>query len=197
MKKRNRAFTLIEILIAASLLTAVIAAGTALAFQFTNILHFANNDPVFDRHVDGLEKFLRAYRVQASEPTALSKLPHDAGLLQGIYLKVPPTAPLLTGASAPASASMRLAMRGKSGLWLGIPTEASLASARFQWVLLSPQVTSAQSYRYTRKTDTWSEESSAPKTPPDARMLKITLNHAGKHKELWIPWPCAESNVGG
>ena len=197
--RRARGFTLVEVLVAASLLAGLLAAGVALAFQLCSLLAAQADDPVFDRHADGIECFLRSYRSSGADKP-MSEVKDEPGLLPRVGLVVPSDAPLLKGKPPVKSGGVRsLAFRPGSGLWLVWPTRGDdrAGSAGSACALLSPWVVGAQVLRYDVTEDKWTVELADASDAPDWRVIRLEMSHAGHRRTLLIPWESRRNQGGG
>lgn len=189
-----RGFSLIEVLLAAALVAGLLVAGVALVFQLCSLLAAQADDPVFDRHAEGIDCFLRAYQKSGTDKL-LPELRDEPGLLPGVGLEVQDDAPLLTGKPPmKAGGTISMAFRSGSGLWLVWPTRG--ARSEIGRVLLSPWVVDARILRYESKENRWDQETPDSMVEPTWRVVRLELAHAGHRRILLIPWePRREKEV--
>lgn len=179
---RRRAFTLVELLLSLALTTGLLVTGVALAFQLAGALASDADDPVFERHAAGVERFLRAYASSAEEPS-----PPTEPALPCVVVTPAADAPLLTGRlRTPSRPVCRLALTPGVGLRLVWPATGA-TGPRTASALISPHAVAASTLRYDGNHDRWETEIAPPPAPPDRRVLRVELAHAGRRRLLWVP----------
>lgn len=190
MARKHRGFTLLEVLVGASLLTGLLLAGVALAVQLSLVLAAQVDDPVFDRHVDGLERFLRAYAARATAESTTA--PETTGLIPSLRMEVPAGTPILQRKRpAKKNASMRLKLTKDKGLWLTWIAESreKTGPGERAEVLLSPLVRDVKVYRLPQGGSHWIEESEETGNRTDKRAVFIELSDKKDTRVIRILWP--------
>lgn len=198
MRSRRHAFTLVEVLISITLLAGLLAAGVALLFQFSSALAAQADDPVFERHADGVDRFLRAYRADGGDAPK-GELKEESGLLPFVWVTPARSVPLLHHRPSPVSGEKAaLSFKPGSGLWLAWRAGGASrgTSPTIERVLLSPWVVSAEVFRFDEKSNRWEPEMTDSRTTPDWRLVRITLSHSGRMRTLWIPWEPRQKQGG-
>ena len=202
LRRSPRAFTLIEMLIAIALFAALLVAATAVLIQVSEAWASQADDPIVDRHAEGLERFLR--RVVGEGGATAIKAPTDDQISQeGAFLVVTPPADLpWTDVQAQGGGTItgRLAMPPNDpGLWLYWSTsrEISLNLSDPHRIRLSPWVVNAQVYIYDSANTKWVPvDASNPVdnvggvgTATASRVLRLEIVRSGQARTLEIPLP--------
>lgn len=199
MRNRRHAFTLVEVLLSIALLAGLFAAGVALLFQFSSSLTAQTEDPVFDRHADGVDRFLRAYRADGRN-VPKGDLKTESGLLPSIGVAPSICAPLLQHRSSPIPGENSvLSFKSGSGLWLVWRSSGPSHSATptIERVLLSPWVVSAEVFGFDEKSNRWDLAKLDSTAHSELRVLRLELAHSGHSRTLWIPWGFSLRQDGG
>lgn len=197
--RRRSAFTLLETLLAAALLSALMAAGVTLLFHIAEAWSAQTDRPAFERHADGLDTFLRR---MFAESGYVTPAPADRVAEEGALLTLTPPpdlpwfAPVAT-ASGPTLA--RLAFTPDRGLTLRWNTrrELALGLAEPHVATLSTRVVAATLMIRSKTSGEWTDV-----TPGNAasgggsasdvssiRILCLELRDGGRNTTLRIPLP--------
>lgn len=196
---RRRAFTLIEVLMAIALFAGFLTAAVAILFQVSVAWANQADDPIADRHAEGLNRFLRlavneggAAGITAPTATQVSE--------EHALLSVRPAGDLpifedLTTAGGAIEA--RLCMPPDGGLWLTWNTvgERTQNTSRPHRTRLSPWVTEATLMVYDPNTSRWIEyvpgdtNAGTFGSATSVRVLRVKIVHRGQERRLEIPLP--------
>lgn len=193
---------MIETLIAIALFAGLLVAATAVLIQVSEAWASQADDPVVDRHADGLERFVR--RVFSESGAANLKAPTSDQISgEGALLAVSPPPDLpWTDLQAEAGGVItgRLAMPpNEPGLWLywNAANETSQSDLQPHRVRLSPWVQSTEVYIYDTQGQKWMPVD--PATPLDNvggvgtasayRVLRLVIVRSGQTRTLEIPLP--------
>lgn len=199
---KRRGFTLVEVLVALALFAALLAASTAVLVQVSAAWAAQADDPIVDRHAEGLERFLR--RVFSESGAAGVTAPAQDRLSEGALLGVLPPADLpWTNLLATSGGTVRglLVMPQEGGLWLYWNTsgETTLGVTESHRVMLSPWVTAATVYIYDTNDLKWVpvepgssvDNVGGAGTATASRVLRVEINRSGQSRILEIPIPKA------
>ena len=200
--RRLRAFTLIETLIAIVLFAGLLTAATAVLIQVSEMWASQADDPIIDRHVDGLERFVRRV-FSESGPTGVTAPTTDQMAQEGALLAVVPPADLPwtdVQALAGGAISGRFALPpNDGGLWLYWNTarETSTGVTDPHRVLLSPWVVSAQIFIYDATNTKWLPVDAANPvdnvggvgTATTYRVLRLVVVRSGQTRTIEVPLP--------
>lgn len=199
----RRAFTLVETLLAMALFTGLLVASTAVLIQVSQAWASQADDPIVDRHAEGLERFIRRVFAE-STATGLTAPTADQVSSEGALLAVRPPSDLpWTDLQAIAGGVItgRLAIPpDDDGLWLywNAANESTRDSSNEPHrILLSPWVREAQVYVYDATGQKWMPAD--PATPVDNvggvgtatiyRVLRLVIVRNGQTRTLEIPMP--------
>lgn len=190
------AFTLVETLLAIALLGGLLAGATVILFQVSTAWAAQAEDPVLDRHVDGLERFLRRMLGESQypvvEPTAEQISDEKAMLSTTLPENLPWHETLATAGGAVTG---RLAYAdGALRLYWQTARERSLSQTKSHAMVLSPWVTSAKILIHNPDTGEWTESvpgETAAGTPSfnaakGLRVLLLEIGHRGRTRTLQI-----------
>jgi prepilin-type N-terminal cleavage/methylation domain-containing protein len=197
------AFTLMEMLVAIAL-TGILLAG--LAFVNHNVMTVwaaQAEDPLFDRHVDGLRRALEACAAETADAAGtqgvarpgsqvFSAAPSSTGVERAPYLRITGAPPFLVSDTMPMGfVHAWLCMENNAGLVLYWQTDAGRRDNQdaTHRLVLSPWVVSMQTLSYDTSSDAWDDAGSDPDAvPPGASVfLQLTLNHRGQIRHILIP----------
>lgn len=187
---------------AIALFTGLLVAATAVLIQMSQAWAEQADDPILDRHADGLERFIRR-TFSESGPTGVRAPTTDQISTFGALLSVTPPADLPwtdLQAEAGGAITAQFCLPEKNpGLWLYWSTsrETTLSSVQPHRILLSPWVTSAQVYIYDTQGSQWVAVD--PETPVDNvggvgtatayRVLRVVVSRGARTRTLEIPLP--------
>jgi prepilin-type N-terminal cleavage/methylation domain-containing protein len=201
-RNQKRAFTLIEVLVSAALLCGLLTAGVMFAVHLAGFWAAQADDPVFERHVTGLDRYLRSY---GSSEVMSEKLKAVSGdVVPFVTLKPDAGSPLMEGRVIPSGPVVAvLELRKDTGLgmvWLAEPA-GRVGAGVPERVLLSPWVTAAAVVQYDIRNDKWEsvDMAHAPGSSKCWTVLHLTVKNRGLMRDLWIPWreAAAGPDVGG
>lgn len=196
----GRAFTLMETLLAVALLAGFLMAATALLFQVTSLWAAQSDDAMLDRHVDGVERFVRRLFAESGASRVVSPTPeqqeneHALLALTGVSGDLPWVAPLVTRGG---NFECRLSREDDGGLWLYWNTagERVLGAVEPHRMLLSPWVDLAAVYRLERDGREWTEVEPGETTNRTAGVLyalRLEFAHQGRRRGLTLLLPRTE-----
>lgn len=190
IRNRSRtAFTLVETLLASALLALLLTAAATVAWQVVSLWGAQADDPLFDRHCDGLERFLRVSVTGRVFPTESFDTRSDT---PAIRLEPPSDIPWFAAVS------------GRGGVVRGILDFTQDSGLRFLWrragadpteapclAVLSAQVTGILVVAYDEASDKWQVErrDTSRSIGERPRMLRVSLEHRGLSRTLWIELP--------
>lgn len=197
-RRGRAAFTLLETLLAVALLAGLLAGAVTILVQVSSAWAAEADDPVLDRHADGLERFLR--RILSAKtiaaPTA-EQISEEKALLAAPMPDDLPWQDIL--AVSGGAVTGRLAFDENAGLLLYWETarEKSLALAKPHRVPLSPWVVSARIYLMDTAGEEWTEwvpgETAAGTTSfataRGLRVLRLEIERLGHRRTLQILLP--------
>lgn len=195
----RRGFTLIEVLMAIALFAGFLSAAVAILFQVSFAWSSQADDPIADRHADGLNRFLR--RVIADGGSAGLRAPTSAQVSEEhALLRVSPPGdlPIFEDRTTSGGAiEARLSMPPEGGLWLVWNTvgERTRNTSQPHRTRLSPWVTEAKLMVYEPANSRWNEY-----VPGDTnaggfgaatalRVLSLKVVHRGQERRIEIPLP--------
>lgn len=197
---RRGAFTLMETLLAVALLAGFLMAATALLFQVTTLWASQSDDAMLDRHVDGVERFVRRLFAESGASRVVSPTPeqqsdeHALLALTGVSGDLPWVAPLVTTGGR---FECRLSRGEDGGLWLYWNTagERVLGAVEPHRTLLSPWVDLAALYRLDKDGGEWTEVEageSMTRTAGVLYALRLEFQHQGRRRALTLLLPQTE-----
>ncbi len=199
--KGKSAFTLVEVLIALALTGMLLTGLTMLTFQIMQAWAQQAEDPLFDRHVDGLRRVLEecvAETVDASDSqgarrainSVLTQPPGSVNVSRAPYLRITGAPPFIAGETQPLG-DVRgwLVFEEGSGLVLYWQTDTERQNNQdaTHRLVLSPWVTDMRYAAYENSAKSWSEE-----TDPNALstgmsvFLQLNLEHRGQTRRIFL-----------
>lgn len=202
---RRSAFTLIEMLVALALFGMLFSAVVVVLVQVSSTWASEADDPQIDRHVDGLDRFIRSIFVESG--AAGVKAPTSTQISdENAFLSVVPPSDLpwiALIAQDGGAIEGRLSMgKDNDGLRLYWNTARERLVKRIQphSMLLSSWVTAARVYVYDADGKTWTESVPGTQTTGSAgagsatsfRVLQLDIVHQGQSRTLRIPIPRTE-----
>ncbi len=205
MKRRNHrgsfrpGFTLMETLIAIALLAGLLVAAVSILFQVSAAWASQADDPVADRHVEGLARFVRTVFSQSgsagvSAPTA------EQVSREGAFLAVRPPGDLpmfdrLATEGGAVEARFALAPEGAFLLFWNTSGERLQSPGKSHRVLLSSWVVSAKVFVYDAENRQCTEYvpgdsgAGAFGAATSLRVLRIEVDRLGQRRVMEIPLP--------
>jgi prepilin-type N-terminal cleavage/methylation domain-containing protein len=205
-RRASRGFTLIEMLVAIALFGMLFSAIVVVLVQVQTAWVTQIDDPVADRHVDGLDRFVRSAFVE-SGPAGVTE-PNDEQRSQEnafLSLTVPSDLPwigLLAQDGGAIEARLAMAKDGP-GLWLYWNTarERTAKNLQAHRMLVSAWVKAARIYVYDTDSTTWTESvpgaqsagTSGAGSATSFRVLQLEVDRAGQTRTLRIPIPRTET----
>lgn len=202
---RRSAFTLIEMLVALALFGMLFSAVVVVLVQVSSTWASEADDPQIDRHVDGLDRFVRAIFVESG--AAGVKAPSSSQIAdENAFLSVVPPADLpwiALIAQDGGAIEGRLAMgKDNDGLWLYWNTARERLIRRIEphRIRISSWVTAARVYVYDADGKNWTEsvpgvsstDSPGAGSAVSFRVLQLDIVHQGQSRTLRIPIPRTE-----
>ena len=202
---RRRAFTLIEMLVAIALFGMLFSAVVVVLVQVQTAWVTQSEDPEVDRHVEGLERFVRAAFVE-SGATGVTVPSDDQRSAENAFLSltVPSDLPWIDLLAQDGGAIEARLATEKDGpglrLYWNTARERTVRNLPPHSILLSPWVTAARIYVYDTDSSTWTESVPGAQTTGSAgagsaasfRVLQLEINHAGRVRTMRIPIPRTE-----
>jgi prepilin-type N-terminal cleavage/methylation domain-containing protein len=200
---RRSGFTLLEVLIAVALTGILLTAMSFLSFNVLGVWASQAEDPLFDRHVDGLRRALEecvaetadaansAGRARAAN-TVFSVAPTSAGVERAPYLRITSAPPFLVADTLPLGfVHGWLLVEGDAGLVLYWQTDDERrenidATHR---LVLSPWVVDMHALFYDTANDEWADadsEDPSSVTSGASIFLQFTLNHRGQTRQIML-----------
>lgn len=204
--RRNRirrgAFTLMETLLAVALLAALFTAATALLFQVTSLWASQSDDALLDRHVDGVDRFVRRLFAESGAARVTTpdarQIERERAILAftGTDAELPWVTPLVTEGGR---FECRLGFDAETGLWLWWNTAGERARGAIEShrTRLSPWVRLAAVYRMERDGREWTELTAGEtlrRSPGVPYALRLEFEHRGRVRALTLLLP-AEAGV--
>ncbi len=200
--RRRKAFTLAETLVAVALLGTLLAVLATLAFQLMGYWAAQTEDPLFDRHVDGLRRTLEECIAETTESENTRGTPRtaanvfkatpDGGELP--YLRITGSPEFLLSDTRPlGNIDAWLEFRQGTGLVMRWRTDAEKrdSPAGVHEFTLSPWVAAISFSAYDGENNAWTELGESPKagdvTGNSSIFMKLTLNHRGQIREISLP----------
>jgi prepilin-type N-terminal cleavage/methylation domain-containing protein len=205
-RRVSRGFTLIETLVAIALFGMLFSAIVVVLVQVQSAWITQADDPVADRHVEGLDRFVRSAFVESgsagvTEPSEEQRSQENAFL----SLTVPSDLPwigLLAQDGGAVEARLAMAKDGP-GLWLYWNTarERTAKNLPAHRLLVSPWVKAARIYVYDTDSTTWTESvpgaqsagTSGSGSATSFRVLQLEVDRSGQARTLRIPIPRTET----
>lgn len=198
-RRSRTGFTLVETLISIALLAGFLVAAVSILFQISSAWASQADDPVVDRHAEGLGRFVRGVFSQSgyagiTAPTA------DQQSREGALLAVKPQGDLpmfnaLATVGGVIEARFAISSDGALLLCWNTSGERAKSPGLSHKTLLSRWVTSAKIFVYDDTNKKWTEftpadASSGGLGKPDAlRVLRLDIERLGQRRVLEIPLP--------
>ena len=190
---RRAAFTLMEMLVAIAL-TGILLTGLAFVnYNIMTVWAAQAEDPLFDRHVDGLRRALEACAAETVDASGTQgtarpasqvfrAAPASTGVDRAPYLRITGAPPFLVSDTMPMGfVHAWLCMEADTGLVLYWQTDAGRRDNQdaTQRLVLSPWVVSMETLSYDAPSDGWDDAGADPDAVPSGAsvFLQLTLNH--------------------
>jgi len=185
-------------LMAIALMAALMASAVAILFQVSSAWASQAEDPALDRHVDGVDRFVRRLLAESGGALTVPTSEQIAG--EHAILAVRPMSDLPWIALQSKSGGVlegRLAAGadGKLLLFWNTRDERSQGSVEPHVLLISPWVESAKLYRLDPGAREWSEIApgeSMSKSPKALHALRIEFVHRGQRRPVQFLLPKTE-----
>lgn len=205
MKHPRRAFTLVELVIAIGITGFLLSAAFVVSTQILAVWSEQAEDPLFDRHVDGLRRALEECIAETDEAAAgtgasatgttaavsttgrvraassvFTAPPTEANVEFATYLRITSSPPFLAGATWPLGfVHAWLVFEGESGLVLYWQTDDERREAQdsARRLVISPWVTNVTFSAYDAANETWIEfDDPAPEQVPSGAAVFMQIN---------------------
>ncbi|MDR2863206.1 MAG: prepilin-type N-terminal cleavage/methylation domain-containing protein [Puniceicoccales bacterium] len=200
----RHAFTLMEVLIALALTGILMTALSMVSFNVLSVWVRQAEDPLFDRHTDGLRRALEECLAETTEAAdsvgtvrtasaVFSVAPGSVGVERAPYLRITGAPPFLISDTQPLGfVHGWLRVEDDAGLvlyWQTDDERRENADATHRLVL-SPWVDTMQLFSYDTTNDIWDEaDGESPSTVPSgaAVFMQLNLNHRGQTRQIMLP----------
>lgn len=199
--QRKSAFSLVEVLIAVALTGMLLTGLSLLTFQVMQAWARQADDPLFDRHVDGLRRVLEACVAETADDSntrgarravnaVLTMPPGTTGASRAPYLRITGAPPFLTGDTYPMG-NVRgwLVVEDGSGLVLYWQTDNERRENQdaTHRQVLSPWVTSMEYKAYNASAGSWTESADADAFSSGTSIfLQLIFDHRGQTRYILL-----------
>ncbi|MDR2982645.1 MAG: prepilin-type N-terminal cleavage/methylation domain-containing protein [Puniceicoccales bacterium] len=200
--RRNSAFTLVEILIAIAMTALLLTALSMLTFQVMGVWASQAEDPLFDRHVDGLRRALEECVAETADSansqgniratnTVFRQAPSTVNADSPAYLRITGAPPFLVSDTMPlGNIHAWLAFDPADGLILYWQTdyERSQNQDATHRQVLSPWVESVTYFSYNSNDNAWDESDNPSSIRTGSSIfMQLNLNHRGQTRKIMLP----------
>jgi hypothetical protein len=203
-ERGRRAFSLVEIIAGITLTAVLLSALTFVTFNLLGVWADQAEDPLFDRHVDGLRRALEECIMetndsapsgsgQARQTTAIfSAAPGDVGSDYAPYLRITGAPPFLSGETQPLGYVHAWLKHGEDGLALHWQTDAERRETTdaTHRLILSPWVSSLSFTAYDKTNNAWQDvDGNDPTSVPTGSsvFMQLSFKHRGQTRQFSLP----------